>query len=189
MSQTRKLSNYFGVSPEKDPVWPEEFTKPLPKGNRLPGTVCAQFRTVKGKTYGPYFFRFWRDCGKLRKQYVRAAEYEETMLACCRHTIHKRHYNRENSRRRFRLIRAYVASLPGKLAWEIARDEARLRARRERRRKGAGRAVSPPSRTTLDGVCALAVEQVRAACPGCDGTEVGHGHSCSTTAGGAGGGA
>lgn len=41
---------------------------PLPK--TLPGAVCAQFRCRNGKVYGPYYFRFWRDRGKLKKQYV-----------------------------------------------------------------------------------------------------------------------
>jgi len=51
--------------------------------NALPkGAVCAQYRTVAGRTYGPYWFRFWREGGRLRKAYVRAADLESIRTAC-----------------------------------------------------------------------------------------------------------
>ena len=54
----------------------------LPK--LLPGTVCQQWvrcghpgcRCASGRLHGPYFYRFWRDGGRLRKQYVRRSDVE-----------------------------------------------------------------------------------------------------------------
>jgi hypothetical protein len=50
--------------------------KSLPK--MLPGVVCEQWnrrgrkncRCVKGLLHGPYYYRFWREFGRLRKAYV-----------------------------------------------------------------------------------------------------------------------
>ena len=60
----------------------------LPK--MLPGVVCAQMvrcgkpncKCARGELHGPYYFRFWRDGGRLRKQYVRAADLAATQAAC-----------------------------------------------------------------------------------------------------------
>jgi hypothetical protein len=40
--------------------------------NSLPKnwSVCAQYRLYKGRRLGPYWFRFWRDNGVLRKEYI-----------------------------------------------------------------------------------------------------------------------
>ena len=70
------------------PVPPTETADPLPK--MLPGAVCAQWRRcgkpacrcARGQPHGPYFFRFWRQGGKLRKVYVRPAELERVRAAC-----------------------------------------------------------------------------------------------------------
>ena len=62
--------------------------KTLPK--MLPGTVHAQWfrcgkpacRCARGELHGPYYFRFWRESGKLRKVYVRPAELDEIRARC-----------------------------------------------------------------------------------------------------------
>lgn len=51
----------------------------------LPGAVCRQFRTRGEKTFGPYYFRFWREGGRLRKQYVKPHAVAEVQDACGRH--------------------------------------------------------------------------------------------------------
>lgn len=48
----------------------------------LPGAVVAQYRTVKGRRYGPYWFRVWREEGRLRKEYVPAWDLERVRAAC-----------------------------------------------------------------------------------------------------------
>jgi hypothetical protein len=60
----------------------------LPK--TLPGAVCAEWkkcgkptcRCARGKLHGPYYYRYWREGGRLRKAYVPRREVGETM-ACC----------------------------------------------------------------------------------------------------------
>jgi hypothetical protein len=60
----------------------------LPK--TLPGTVCAQWvrcgrwncRCATGKLHGPYYYRLWRDGGKLRKTYVRRSEVDRVRARC-----------------------------------------------------------------------------------------------------------
>jgi hypothetical protein len=61
---------------------------PLPK--ILAGAVCAQWRKcgkpgcrcARGQLHGPYWYRFWREAGRLRKAYVRSSELAETQTAC-----------------------------------------------------------------------------------------------------------
>jgi hypothetical protein len=61
---------------------------PLPK--TLPGVVLAQWvrcgragcRCARGSLHGPYYYRFWREGGRLRKVYVRTAELEEVRARC-----------------------------------------------------------------------------------------------------------
>lgn len=48
----------------------------------LRGSVCAQFRTVGEREYGPYWFRFWREDGRLRKEYVKKSELDQIIEAC-----------------------------------------------------------------------------------------------------------
>ncbi len=65
-----------------------EPAETLPK--MLPGAVCAQWkrcgkpgcRCARGALHGPYFYRFWREDGRLRKVYVRPTDVEEVMAAC-----------------------------------------------------------------------------------------------------------
>jgi hypothetical protein len=64
----------------------------LPKSlhKTLPGVVCPQWvrcgrpncRCARGRPHGPYHYRFWREGGRLRKQYVRPAELEEVRGRC-----------------------------------------------------------------------------------------------------------
>ncbi len=60
----------------------------LPK--TLPGVVRPQWvrcgrescRCGRGSPHGPYFYRFWREGGRLRKQYVRRSDVEEVRARC-----------------------------------------------------------------------------------------------------------
>jgi hypothetical protein len=65
-----------------------EMPEPLPK--TLPGVVCRQWvrcgkpgcRCARGKPHGPYFYHFWRQAGRLHKEYVRPAEVEAVQARC-----------------------------------------------------------------------------------------------------------
>jgi hypothetical protein len=56
----------------------------------LPGVVCEQWvrcgrrncRCARGELHGPFFYRFWREGGKLKKQYVRAVDLQEVRARC-----------------------------------------------------------------------------------------------------------
>jgi hypothetical protein len=60
----------------------------LPK--TLPGVVrpqmvrCGKHRCkcTRGALHGPYFYRFWREAGRLRKQYVSLDDLPEVRAAC-----------------------------------------------------------------------------------------------------------
>src|SRR4051812_11268586 len=60
----------------------------LPK--MLAGTVHAQMvrcgrhgcRCEQGTLHGPYYYRFWREDGQLRRAYVKACEVAEVRAAC-----------------------------------------------------------------------------------------------------------
>ena len=62
--------------------------KTLPK--TLPGAVCAQYvrcgkascRCTSGTVHGPYYYRFWREDGRLRKAYVKPADLPAVRAAC-----------------------------------------------------------------------------------------------------------
>jgi hypothetical protein len=51
----------------------------LPQWVRCGKSNC---RCAQGRLHGPYFYRFWREGGRLRKTYVRPAEVEEVRAAC-----------------------------------------------------------------------------------------------------------
>src|SRR3954452_8870646 len=67
-----------------------ETTKTLPKVDPLPGVVCPQFvrcgtpgcKCATGDLHGPYWYRFWREGGRLRKAYIRLVHVEEVRAAC-----------------------------------------------------------------------------------------------------------
>jgi hypothetical protein len=66
------------------------MSETLPKTGPLPGVVCIQWkrcgrqncRCAGGRPHGPYFCRFWREGGKLKKAYVRRADVEEVQARC-----------------------------------------------------------------------------------------------------------
>jgi hypothetical protein len=61
---------------------------PLPK--ILPGVVRPQWvrcgrpgcRCYRGEPHGPYFYRFWREGGRLRKAYVRPEDLGQVRARC-----------------------------------------------------------------------------------------------------------
>ncbi len=66
--------------------------KTLPKQSLL-GAVIPQYvrcgrptcPCLHGTLHGPYYYRFWREDGRLRKQYVRLAEVTSVRAACDEH--------------------------------------------------------------------------------------------------------
>jgi len=65
-----------------------ELAKTLPK--TLPGAICAQWKKcgkpvckcARGDLHGPYWYRFWREDGRLRKAYVRQTDVPAVRAAC-----------------------------------------------------------------------------------------------------------
>lgn len=61
---------------------------PLPKMDA--GAVCAQFvrcgkstcHCAHGELHGPYYYRFWREGGRLRKRYIPAGDVAAAQAAC-----------------------------------------------------------------------------------------------------------
>src|SRR5690349_21808447 len=53
----------------------------LPNLSDLKGSVCVQWRK-SGGDLRPYYYRFWREGGRLRKQYVKLSEVEKIRAAC-----------------------------------------------------------------------------------------------------------
>ncbi len=77
--------------------------------NTLPGAVCAQWRDRDGKRYGPYYFRFWREGGRLHKEYIKRNEVEAVQAACGRHREEQtaRRYNHAEF---MQMLRQYKAT-------------------------------------------------------------------------------
>ena len=56
----------------------------------LKGEVCTQFircnkpgcRCRGGQTHGPYYYRVWREAGRVHKEYVKAENLAATRAAC-----------------------------------------------------------------------------------------------------------
>lgn len=80
---------------------------PLPKtllGVVLPQRVrCGKprCRCASGNLedlHGPYYYRFWRQDGKLRKQYLRKADAELVRAACMQRQIEERRRREERDR-------------------------------------------------------------------------------------------
>lgn len=65
-----------------------KVAEPLPK--MLPGSLCKQWvrcgkagcHCARGELHGPYYYRFWREGGQLRKEYVRRENVEGVKAAC-----------------------------------------------------------------------------------------------------------
>lgn len=72
----------------RDKTVEKESAEMLPK--MLPGMVYEQWRTcgkarckcTRGELHGPYFYRFWREEGRLKKQYVPQAALQMVVAAC-----------------------------------------------------------------------------------------------------------
>jgi hypothetical protein len=66
-----------------------ESPESLPK-TPLAGVVLPQWvrcgrpncRCARGELHGPYYARFWREGGRLRKKYVRPADLEQVREQC-----------------------------------------------------------------------------------------------------------
>jgi hypothetical protein len=64
------------------------YREPLPK--TLPGVVCRQWvrcgrpncRCARGGLHGPFYYRFWRVAGRLRKAYVRRTDLDRVRSQC-----------------------------------------------------------------------------------------------------------
>ena len=77
-----------------------ERSKTLPK--TLPGAVCAQWvrcgrpncKCARGELHGPYYYRFWREGGRLHKKYIKREDLDAVKKACER----RRHERRELAR-------------------------------------------------------------------------------------------
>lgn len=74
---------------------PANTGETLPK--ILPGTVHAQWvrcgktscRCQRGETHGPYYYRFWREAGKLRKQYIKRQDVQSIHTLCSHRIVQK----------------------------------------------------------------------------------------------------
>jgi hypothetical protein len=91
------------VASERASVAATKTAETLPK---IRGAVCVQWRIYKGKRLGPYYFRFWREDGKLRKRYIKRANLALT-IAACRKDREERREQRENHAEVMRWIREY----------------------------------------------------------------------------------
>jgi hypothetical protein len=89
--------------------------KALPKiPETLPGAVCAQWvkcgkpgcKCARGELHGPYYYRFWREGGRLRKAYVKREDLEATRAACDRRRELERK-EREEQRWATEVLRGY----------------------------------------------------------------------------------
>ena len=66
------------------------FIRLVYKVEPLPGAVCPQFvrcgtpgcKCATGDLHGPYYYRFWREDGRLRKVYVKRADVAAVRAAC-----------------------------------------------------------------------------------------------------------
>lgn len=84
--------------------------------NTLPGAVCAQWRERDGKRYGPYYFRFWREGGRLHKQYIKRDDVEAVQAACTRHR-EEQAARRRNHAELMQMLRGFKASCRGVERW------------------------------------------------------------------------
>lgn len=94
----------------------------------LPGAVCRQYRRRGEKTFGPYYFRFWREDGRLRKEYVKVSELQ-IISAACQAARTRRKQIAAARRETRRAIGDVKALCRGALGYRLSdRDVLRLRA-------------------------------------------------------------
>jgi hypothetical protein len=58
--------------------------------NMLPGWVCRQYVRRGSKQCGPYWYRFWRESGRLRKTYVPPERLGDVQTRCNNWSAFKR---------------------------------------------------------------------------------------------------
>ena len=91
-----------------------EWLELLPKAPTLHeqwvGCGTAGCRCTRGERHGPYFYLFWREDGRLRKRYVRAADVEAVQTACVTRRA-REHQERRALDRGWREWRALVAQV------------------------------------------------------------------------------
>jgi hypothetical protein len=100
-----------------------KIEKPLPKIVPLQGSVCPQFRRcgkpncrcAKGELHGAYFYRFWREGVKLRKQYIPRSQVEQVRAACAAYRAEreKERLQREQGWQTFRELMSLLRNLEG----------------------------------------------------------------------------
>ena len=82
-------------SPRANAAPATKTAQPLPKV----GALCAQLvrcgtlgcRCARGELHGPYFYRFWRENGRLRKRYVRLDDVPAVRREIEAHRMHDQH--------------------------------------------------------------------------------------------------
>lgn len=85
---TRLDAVAWDAGPVKSAAMKSDSADSLPK--TLVGVVCQQWvrcgrancRCQYGKLHGPYFYRFWRQAGRLRKAYVPRADVDRVRAEC-----------------------------------------------------------------------------------------------------------
>lgn len=90
-------------------------------GDYLPGSVhtlkvrCGKpgCRCNRGDLHGPYHVRYWREGGKLRRQYLRADEVEDVRARCKRWRDARREIRqgREDHKQMMRMLRRHFRLL------------------------------------------------------------------------------
>jgi len=130
----------LGPSPEGDDVPRLPELPPLQdSGHIARGAVIAQYvrcgkpacRCASGSLHGPYWYRFFREEGRLFKQYIPGAEVEQVRAECKAYRQLQAHllYKRRESQAKHRIIGDYLRAVrwalgnsarPGRhaLAWE-----------------------------------------------------------------------
>ncbi len=85
--------------------WRRVKTKTQETLPNLNGSVCVQWRK-SGDKLRPYYYHFWRDNGRLRKEYVRLSEVDTVRAACEANRHTRKAWRREinAARREYRSI-------------------------------------------------------------------------------------
>ena len=65
---------------------------PQQTADTLPGWVSTFYVTSGGKKSGPYHARCWKKNGKLKKEYIKAADLDRVRAACENHRQKRLHH-------------------------------------------------------------------------------------------------